>query len=64
MGFEDFSEPPTLIYYSFCRIAKRDTTKRKYEQKQEEKINSIRERTSAMKEKEKVCFVSLNIRSI
>jgi len=34
-------------------------TKRKYEQKQEEKINSIRERTSAMKEKEKVCFVFL-----
>ena len=43
----------------FCRIARRDMTKRKYEQKQEEKNNSIRERSSAMKEKEKVCFVFL-----
>jgi hypothetical protein len=32
-------------------------TKRKYEQKQEEKITSIREKASAMKEKEKVCFL-------
>jgi hypothetical protein len=36
-------------------------TKRKYEQKQEEKITSIRERASAMKDKEKVCSVFLII---
>lgn len=35
--------------------------KRKYEQKNEEKIISIRERASAMKEKDKVGLVFCNI---
>jgi hypothetical protein len=38
----------------FLRIARRDTAKRRYEQKNEDKNNAIRQRASEFKEKEKV----------
>ena len=41
-------------YHVFFRVARRDMTKRRYEQKHEERNNAIRERASAFKEKEKV----------
>ena len=42
------------------RIARRDMAKRKYQQKNEEKNNAVRERASAFKEKEKVnCIITL-----
>jgi hypothetical protein len=40
--------------YRNCRLSRRDMAKRRYEQKNEEKQNAMRERSTAFKEKEKV----------
>ena len=40
--------------YFLSRVARRERGKRKYEQKHEERITAIRERSTAMKEKERV----------
>ena len=56
--FEWFCEwQLTSFFLSFCRVARRDMAKRRYEQRQEERVSAIRERTSAMREKEKASLI-------
>ena len=61
-GGDSFRDQCVYIYmfYSLlmlilhCRLARRDMAKKRYEQKNEEKHNAMRERSTAFKEKEKV----------